>query len=148
MKVILLKDVKDMGRAHETVEVAPGHAVNFLIPRKLAVVATVGATKVAALRVKTGAARKELDEKLTAQNLETLASARIVIQAKANEKGHLYDAVGEEEILAAAAEQAHVELPKGTIKLEKPIKELGTFEVPVAHKENFGKFSIIIEAAE
>jgi ribosomal protein L9 len=65
---------------------------------------------------------------------------------KANEKGHLYDAVGEVEIAKAAKEQAHIDLPEDAIKLEKPIKEVGTFEVPVATADTFDKFSIIIEA--
>ena len=63
-----------------------------------------------------------------------------------NEKNHLYDAVGKSEIIKAAKEQARVDLPEGVIKLEKPIKELGTFDIPVASVETFGKFSITIEA--
>jgi len=68
-----------------------------------------------------------------------------VIKVKANEKGHLYDAVGETEIRMAAKE-AHIDLPEDAIKLEKPIKELGTFDIPVATADAFGKFSITIEA--
>ena len=65
---------------------------------------------------------------------------------KANEKGHLYDAVGEADISKAVKEQARIDLPEDVIKLEKPIKELGTFDVPVASSDTFGKFSITIEA--
>lgn len=146
MKVILTKDVKGVGRAHETVVAADGYALNYLIPNKLAVVATPGSTKVAEQRVTQAATRKELDTKLLAQNLASLAEARIVIRAKANEKGHLYDAVGKEEIAKAAKTEARIDLPEEAIKLEKPIKELGTFEIPVAAGENFGQFSITIEA--
>lgn len=146
MKVILTRDVKDLGRAHETVTVADGHGLNFLIPRKFAIAATVSATAEAAARLKLRAARKDLDMKLLAKNLETLAEARIVIKAKANEKGHLYDAVGESEIAAAAKEATKVEIPEEAIKLEKPIKEVGTFDIPVSAGETFGKFQVIIEA--
>ncbi|HVW82705.1 MAG TPA: 50S ribosomal protein L9 [Candidatus Paceibacterota bacterium] len=145
MKVILLKDVKKMGRAHEEVEVADGHALNFLIPGKLAVAATPAARKEAELRMKQRKERGELDLKLLAENIATLAETRIVIKAKANEKGHLYDAVGEAEITKAAKE-AHIDLPEEAIKLERPFKELGQFEVPVSAGETFGKFSITIEA--
>lgn len=145
MKVILLKDVKKMGRAHEEVEVADGHALNFLIPGKLAVAATPAARKEAELRMKQRKERGELDAKLLAGNIAALAEARIVIKAKANEKGHLYDAVGEAEI-SQAAKEAHIELPEEAIKLERPFKELGQFEVPVSAGETFGKFSITIEA--
>lgn len=140
MKVVLLKDVKDMGRAHTTVEVADGHALNYLIPRKLAVPATAGAIKLAETRVKQVVERKELDHKLIADRLAALAEERIVIRKKANEQGHLYDGVDAADIASVT------QLPEETIKLEKSIKELGTFEVPVAYGEAFGKISVVVEA--
>lgn len=146
MKVILIKDVKDVGRAHEEIEASDGYALNFLIPKKLAIAATTVAKKEAETRRKHVVDRTALDATLLAQNIASLADARIVIRVKANEKGHLYDAVGESEIISAAKEQAHIDLPEGVIKLEKPFKELGTFAIPVSAGETFGKFSITIEA--
>jgi len=145
MKVILMKDVKKIGRAHEEVEVADGHALNFLIPGKFAVAATPAAKKEAELRMKQRKELHEVDGKLLAGNIAALAETRIVVKAKANEKGHLYNAVGEEEIVQAAKD-AHIDLPEAAIKLERPIKELGIFEIPVSMGEVFGKFSITIEA--
>ncbi len=146
MKVILLKDVKNLGRAHETVSVADGHALNYLIPRKYAITATPLALKEVTMRAAQSAAPKEIDAKLLAQNIASLAEIKLVVKVKANEKGHLYTSVGESEISKAAKEQARVDLPEEVIKLEKPIKELGTFDVPVSSGEIFGKFSITIEA--
>lgn len=140
MKVVLLKDVRDMGRAHTTVEVSDGHALNFLIPRKLAVVATASAVKQADLRVKQVIDRKELDVKLVEERLASLAEGNISIIKKANEQGHLYDGVDAKEIAEAA------QLPVEVIRIEKPFKEIGVFEVPVSYGENFGKISISIEA--
>lgn len=146
MKVILERDVKGLGRAHETVTTADGYALNFLIPKKLAIPATVGAAKNAELRKATISSRKELDAKLLEQNIAALADARIVIKVKANEKGGLYDAVGAPEISAAVKSEARVDLPEGVIRLEKPIKELGTYTVPVSAGEVFGSFSIEVVA--
>lgn len=146
MKVILQRDVKDMGRTHDVVEAKDGFALNFLIPKKLAIPATPSALKEAEFRQKQVKERKTLDAKLLAQNIAALAEARIVIKAKANEKGHLYDAVGETEIVNAAKESARIDLPEDAIKLEKPIKELGTFNIPVSAGETFGSFSITVEA--
>ena len=146
MKVILLKDVKGVGRAHAEVEAADGYALNFLIPKKLAVAATPVAKKEAETRRKQAEDRAAVDTALLAQNIASLAEARIVIKAKANEKGHLYDAVGEPEITRAVKEQARVELPEHALRLEKPLKELGTFTIPVAAGDSFGAFSILIEA--
>lgn len=146
MKVILLKDVKGVGRAHETVVLADGHALNYLIPKKLAILATPTAVKEAETRHKQAQDRSALDDALLAQNIAALAEARITLKTKANEKGHLYDAIGEPEIIAAAKEQARIDIPAGAIKLEKPLKELGVFDIPVAIGDIFGKFSITIEA--
>jgi large subunit ribosomal protein L9 len=140
MKVVLIKDVKNMGRAHTVVDVADGHALNYLIPRKLAVAATGSAMKQASVRVQQVIEKKELDQQLITDRLSALAEESIVIRKKANEQGHLYDGVGADEIAEAA------QLPEEVIKLEKPIKELGTFDVPVAYGSNFGKVSVTVEA--
>jgi len=146
MKVILMRDVKGIGRAHAEVMTADGYALNYLIPKKFAIPATPAAKQEAELRRKQMTDRDALDIALLSQNIAALAGAHIVIRMKANEKGHLYDAVGVPEISAAAKEQAHIDLPEDAIKLEKPIKELGTFDIPVASADTFGKFSITIEA--
>ncbi len=140
MKVVLTRDVKDMGRANEVIETSDGHALNFLIPKKMAIAATPSAVKAAETRKKAVVDRKELDVKLIEERIEALAGETVTIAKKANEQGHLYDAVDAAEIAAAA------QLPEDAIRIEKPFKELGTFEVPVMMKEQFGKFSITIIA--
>ena len=140
MKVVLLKDVKDLGRAHATVTVADGHGLNYLIPRRFAVAATPGAQKEAEMHLSRVKERKDLDAKLIAERLTALAEGRVTIRRKVNEKGHLYDAVDAKEIAEAA------QLPEEVIRLEKPIKETGTFDIPVSYGADFGKFSITIEA--
>lgn len=140
MKVVLLKDVKNTGRAGAVIECSDGHAQNFLIPRGMAVVATPATIKVAESRAAQYAQQKELDAKLIENRLNALAEGRIVITKKANEQGHLYDGVDAAEIAAAT------DLPMEAIKLEKPIKDLGEFAVPVAMGANFGSIIIFIEA--
>lgn len=140
MKVVLLKDVKNMGRAHTAIEVSDGHALNYLIPNRLAVPATASALKQAELRVKQVVDRKELDVKLVADRLAQLADEKVTIAKKANEQGHLYDGVDAKELADAA------QLPEEVIRIEKPFKELGTFDVPVAFGEQFGKFAVEIVA--
>lgn len=140
MKVVLLKDVKNMGRAGSVHEVSNGHAMNLLIPRKLAILATPSAMKKAEVSAQSEITRRELDTKLIADRLTALAEEKVVIRKKANEKGHLYDAVDAKDIAAAA------QLPLEVIRIEKPFKEVGDVEVPVSFGENFGKFTLAIEA--
>lgn len=146
MKVILIKDVKGIGRAHQEIEAKDGYALNFLIPKKFAIASTTSSLKEAQGRQKQMKQRSELDAKLLAQNLASLAETRVVIKMKANEKGHLYDAVAASEISAAVKSQARIDLPEDAIKLDRPIKEVGEFEVPVAAGETFGKFKLVVEA--
>jgi large subunit ribosomal protein L9 len=148
MKVIMLKDTKGVGRAHEAIDAKDGYALNFLIPKKLAVPATPTALKEAEGRRKQREEEGKVSAALLAQNIAALADAKIVVKARANEKQHLYDAVGEKEIIAAVKREAKVDLPEGVIAIEKPFKELGTFDVPIASGETFGKFQITIEAEE
>jgi large subunit ribosomal protein L9 len=140
MKIVLLKDVKDMGRAGSAHDVADGFALNSLIPRGMAILATPSALKKAEETAKTEVNRKELDAKLISERLNAMAQERIVITKKANDKGHLYDAVDAEEIAKAT------QLPVEAIKLEKPLKDVGIFEVPVSYGKDFGSVSVTIEA--
>ncbi len=140
MKVVLLKDVRAMGRAHSVIDVSDGHALNFLIPRKLALPATPTNLKFAEGKQQQVADRRELDTKLIASRIAALSEGKVTITKKANEQGHLYDGVDASEIAAAA------ELPEDAVRLEKPIKELGVHEVAVALGEEFGKISVEIVA--
>ncbi len=146
MKVILQRDVKGMGRAYEVIEAKDGYALNYLIPQKIAVAATLQAIKESEARKAKAGARKELDASLLAQNIASLAGAHIVIKMKANEKGHLYDAVGEADIARAVKESERITLPEGAIRLEKPIKDLGTFTIPISVGKTFGSFPVTVEA--
>ena len=140
MKLVLIKDVKGIGRAHAVVEVKDGHALNLLIPRGLAVPATAATLAQAESRAKVADAQKSLSAKLIEERLASLSEGKLTFVKKANEKGHLYDAVDAKEIAEAAA------LPVESIHIEKPFKEIGIHEVPVAYGENFGKLSIEVVA--
>ena len=140
MKVVLTKDVRNMGQAGSAHDVSDGHAINFLFPRKMAVQATPATLAKAELFKKQTEDRRAIDAGLLKQRLGALAEARIVITKKANDKGHLYDAVDAGDIAKAT------ELPEDVIALEKPIKEAGEFEIPVSSGETFGSIKIVIEA--
>lgn len=140
MKVILTKDIKGTGRAHTVVDVKDGHALNLLIPRGHAVPATPAAMKHAETHAKRADEQRALSAKIVEERLAALAEGKVTFVKKANEKGHLYDAVDAAEI----AEKAN--LPVDAIRIEKPFKELGEHEVAVAVGEQFGKFTIEIVA--
>jgi large subunit ribosomal protein L9 len=146
MKVVLTKDVRDMGRAGAVVEVSDGHAVNFLIPRKMAILATPMAVQQADKHKKQAEEMRAVDLQILAQNFASLAEARVVLTMKANEQGHLYESVSAKEIVDAVKASTNLDIEKDMLKLEKPIKEVGTFEIPLSSGELFGKFTLVVEA--
>jgi len=140
MKVVLLKDVKHMGRAGSVQEVSDGHALNLLIPRGFAALATPAAMKRAEVAAAAEDTQRALDKKLVEERLAALADGALTITKKANEQGHLYDAVDAKDIAEAA------QLPVDAIDLEKPIKETGEFEIPVSFGEDFGTLKLVVAA--
>lgn len=125
MKIILLKDVPKLGHRHDVKEVNSGHALNFLIPKGLAVSATPDMLKrVEADRAKSEGERR-VQEDLLLKNIQDLADVRIAISGKANEKGHLFAAIHVAEIVAELDKQAHIRINPSFIVLEHPIKEVG-----------------------
>jgi len=147
MKIILLKDVPGTGRAHEIKEVAPGFCGNFLIPNKLAVVATPTALKSLEERKKRTEAESKITEDLMMKNLASLKEATVVISGKANEEGHLFAGIHAREILEALKKQLRIELPEETLKLDSPIKSVGKTEVVAEIHGKKVSFTLSVEKA-
>ena len=131
MKVILLKDVKGVGRKFEEKSVADGYADNFLIPRKLAVALTgQSASMVKALKEQGEMSKVKEGQKLS-ESLEKIAQKTITIKMNANEKGHLFSGLNADK-LSKALKGEGIELRAEHIELDEPIKEIGTFSVPIS----------------
>lgn len=141
MKVIFLKDVKGKGRKYEEKEVADGYAANFLIPQKLAVAADgPGAAQVKNLKAQDEQARAKRGEALN-MKVSKIAGQKIELTMKANDKGHLFQKITAEklgEILGIDADM---------IELQEPIRETGTFEVPVSvEKGKKTSFTLVVHS--
>lgn len=127
MKIILLRDVARLGRKSEVKDVPDGHAINFLIPRKLAVIATSENLK----RV------NEVKEKHTQSEEERLSKFKEILaqhtepipySVDANEQGHLFKGIHAEDI-AALLNTRGFSLSKENIVLEQPIKDIGVHTI-------------------
>ncbi len=145
MKVIFLQDVPRVGRKYDTKEVNDGYATNFLLPRKLAVLATPKAVAEVEKRKKEIAIEREVQEDLLMKNLEEIKSKTVTIKGKANEQGHLFSAIHKKEIVEIMKEQEHADIAEEFIVLEKPIKQIGEFEIPISVKGKKSSFKLIIE---
>ena len=145
MKIILLKDIKGVGKKFEEKIVSDGYAINMLLPKKLAVSATgPGAKQVEALKKQNEANQAQEDKKLE-ESLHKIAGKTISIQMKATEQGHLFEKINAEKLVRVLREQG-IEISADHITLEVPIKEIGTYEVPISIKPGVeSKFTLLVE---
>ena len=125
MKVILKADVKGVGKAGTILDVADGHARNFLLPRGLAEEATVG--NVAQLEGRRAAKQKRDDKSLAEARAlaATLASRPVTVRAKAGEQGKLFGAVTNTQIADAVKAEFGIDLDRHKLELGEPIKAAG-----------------------
>ncbi|MBI4329724.1 MAG: 50S ribosomal protein L9 [Chloroflexi bacterium] len=131
MKVLFLEDVPPATRSGDIKEVAPGYARNYLMPRNLAVPATPAAIKGAELlrqaRLKQKA-RTEAEFRELAAQLEGKA---IRIQARVGARDQLYGSITRGDVAARLQEQLGITLDKRKIGLDKPLRKLGDYEIPI-----------------
>lgn len=148
MKVILLEDVKSVGKKGETVTVADGYARNVLIGKKLGVEATP--QNINNLKLKKAHQEKLAKEQYEAALAfgEELKTKQVVITIKTGEGGKLFGSVSAKEIAQAAKEQLGLELDKKKMQLQSPIKNLGTTLVPVKlHPRVTSELKVIVREA-
>ena len=146
MKVILLEDVKPLGKKGDICDVSDGYARNFIIPRKKGVEAT--SENLNNLKLKQANDAKIAQENLeNAQNLAAqLAGKAIVIKVKTGGSGKLFGAIASKEIAAAVKEQTGLELDKKKIVLAEPIKTLGEKTIKIKlHKDVAASLQLVIE---
>ncbi len=130
MRLMLLKDVYNLGRAGDVKEVADGYGRNYLIPQGLAIKATEGAVKQAERIAKRAAKeRARLNEELGAL-AEQLEGLELAFPVKASETGRLYGSIHNTMISEAIEEKLGVEVDRHKIDTQ-PIKDLGVHEVPI-----------------
>lgn len=131
MKIILLADVKDIGKKNQIVNVSDGYARNFLFPRKLALEATPGA-------VKQVERRNEIERQKEAERLQEaeklaayLRGKTITIKSKCGDGDRLYGSVTAQEVAENLQAQQKIELDKRKIELKDSIRTLGSHSIVV-----------------
>ncbi|HEX8959114.1 MAG TPA: 50S ribosomal protein L9 [Solirubrobacterales bacterium] len=130
-QAILLEDVDDLGRRGDPVEVSPGYLRNYLVPRKLAAAATPGALEEAQRR--RAAAEKAERERAAReeQAAELLSKTVLTIHQRAGEDGRLFGSVGAKEIVEAIRDARNLRIDRRKVRLEQPIREIGTHMVEI-----------------
>jgi large subunit ribosomal protein L9 len=131
MKVLLVKDVPNIGHAGDTKNVADGYARNYLLPRGLATLATAGAVKQVE-EDKQVQQRKELRAKVELSQLSSiLGQTEVTFKAKVGEQHRLFGSITAADIARAVGGKIGHSIDKRNIELDEPIRHLGTFKVPI-----------------
>ena len=148
MEVVLLEDVKALGKKGQIVTVNDGYARNFILPKKLGVEAT--SKNLNDLKLK-----KANDAKLAAEILAAakelaakLDESKVTLSIKAGEGGRAFGSGSNKEISKAITDQLGLEIDKKKIVLNDPIKSIGSFEVPIKlHKDVTARLAVkVVEA--
>ena len=148
MEIVLLEDVKALGKKGQVVTVNDGYARNFILPKKLGVEAT--SKNLNDLKLK-----KANDAKLAAEILAAakelavkLDESKVTLSIKAGEGGRAFGSVSNKEISKAITDQLGLEIDKKKIVLNDPIKSIGSFEVPIKlHKDVTARLAVkVVEA--
>jgi large subunit ribosomal protein L9 len=130
VKIVLRADVANLGNKGDLVEVAPGYARNFLVPKGLAMAASPGVTKQAEAMRRSRQVRDRREKEGAEATARQLAAKRIEIKARSGEGGRLFGSVTSVDIAEAVEAQMGIKLDRRKLSVE-PIKSLGTHEVPV-----------------
>jgi len=145
MEVILKEDVSKLGSRGDVVKVAEGYGRNFLLPRKLAIEATVGNKKVIE-QMRSAALRRSAKEKAQAEELsKQFDGLSVSFKRRSGEHEQLFGSVTSGD-LAEALEKKGFNLHRRKIQLHEPLKSVGEFTVPVRlHKDVTAHLKVVIE---
>lgn len=149
MEVILREDIEKLGNRGQIVKVAAGYARNFLLPKRLAVLATEGNKKIVE-QERQAYVRREARQADEAHDLaKQLTGVTVTITQKAGENDQLFGSVTAKDVADALAAKDFTAVDRRKIQLEEPIKQLGEYKVPVKlHKDVVAEVTVIVVKEE
>jgi len=131
MKIILTKDVANVGRAGQLKAVADGYARNYLIPKGLAVVATKQALKEYESQQTAGKRREAKAEDASRTLAERVAQTELVFKVRVGEQHRLYGSITNADVAQALSQKLQMQIDKHLVDLDEPLKHLGAAKVPI-----------------
>jgi large subunit ribosomal protein L9 len=136
MKVILARDVETLGNKGDVVTVADGYARNYLVPKGMALVASKGSLRQAEQMRRAREQRERKARDAAATRVAVLASQPVYISARAGDTGRLFGSVTKSDVARAIEEQLGEIVDRHNVRLDDPLRELGTHEVEIhLHEE-------------
>ena len=147
MKVILLQDVKDLGKKDSVVNVSDGYARNYLFPRKAAIEASEGGLKTIADKNNSVINKKNKEVQAAKDLADKISKIEVSIKAKTGDNGKLFGSITNKDIAEIIKSQHKIEIDKKKIVLSDAIKAVGTYQAEVkVYPEISAKIKIIVSA--
>jgi large subunit ribosomal protein L9 len=145
VRVLLTKDVENVGHAGDVKEVADGYGRNFLLPRKLAVAAGRGA-EAEAKRLRDAAVKRENKDRSEAQTVaDEIDNKTVVVRLKVGAEDKAFGSITNQDIAAALKAQHRVEIDRHKIDMKEPIKTLGEHQVALKlHRDVSAHVNVIV----
>lgn len=131
MKLILTQDVKGLGKKDQVIEASDGYARNYLLPKKIAILADNENMNKLQGRKDSAEHKKKLEIENAKQTAEKLSKMTLKIKVKTGENGKLFGSITSKEISSELKEKHNIEVDKKKIILKDPIKEIGIFNVDI-----------------
>ncbi len=142
MNIILMENVEKLGRVGDVVKVKDGYARNYLLPRQLGMPATTGNIRRIEKEKAKRLAAYEVDKKEAQKKADELSKISLTIAVEVNDQEKLYGAISESDVIEALEHEGQ-KVEKKSLVIEKPISELGIFEVGVkVHPEVIAKIRL------
>ncbi len=146
MEVILLEDVKALGKKGEIVKISDGYARNYVLPKKLGLEANAKNLNDLKLQKAKKQKQDELELAAAKEFATKVESKTVRLSIKTGKEGRVFGAISSKEISLAAKKQFGLDIDKKKMKLEESIKALGTYEIPCKlHKDVTAKLKVVIE---
>ena len=147
MKILLLQDVKKLGKAGDIVDVSDGYAKNFIMPQKLGKEATNEVLNEWKLKKGSEANRREQEKQAAIAQAEELSKVKIKLQVKGGEGGRLFGSVTAKDVADALEKQAGIKVDKKKVQLKDGIKNAGAYQVEIKlHPAATAKVSVQVDA--
>lgn len=131
MKVILLQDIKNVGKKEEIINANDGYARNYLFPKKLAIEATKDNLMKLQAKKTSEANKKQAEIEANKKIAEKLETTTLVIRAKAGANGKIFGGITSKEVSEALKNECNIEIDKKKIVLKETIKNLGEFSAEI-----------------
>ncbi|MBI2097326.1 MAG: 50S ribosomal protein L9 [Candidatus Vogelbacteria bacterium] len=145
MKIVLLDDVAKVGKRFEIKNVASGYARNFLIPKGSAALANPAILKRVELMKHKYEVELNKRRAEASQVINQLADSIIVIEAKANEQGHLFEGLDRAAIAAAVKRETKLDLNPEWLQLERPLKAIGDYDLAIAQGDSQSRIKVRVQ---